>query len=138
MGKAEDDEQYVNELYKVLNYSNEQFDKNVLFIASGALGISFAFIEKLVPSIKLSICKSSLIGAWYLFGVVIFISLVSHFISSVSLRWTISHYGDKKTDLVKGRKRWNLVIRFCNILMIAGLLWGTLLLINYIKQNLYS
>lgn len=138
MGQVEDDEQYVNELYKVLSYSNEQFDKNVLFIASGALGISFAFIEKLVPNIKLSICKSSLIGAWYLFGCVIFISLVSHFISSLSLRWTISHYGDKKTDLIIGRKRWNLVIRICNILMIIGLLLGTLLLINYIKQNLYQ
>jgi hypothetical protein len=41
-----DTDPYEQELYKTLNYSNEQFDKHILFIASGALGISFAFIEK--------------------------------------------------------------------------------------------
>lgn len=136
MEKTDDDGEYIKELYKVLSYSNEQFDKNVLLIASGALGISFAFIEKLVPNIKESVCKGSLIGAWYLFGAVIFISLVSHFISSQSLRWTISHYEDKKADFEKGTKRWNMIIRLCNVLMILGLLWGTLLLINFIKQNI--
>ncbi|HEX2921871.1 MAG TPA: hypothetical protein VHO50_11975 [Bacteroidales bacterium] len=45
------DDNYIREQYQALKYSNEQFDKNVLFIASGALGISFAFIEKVIPVI---------------------------------------------------------------------------------------
>ena len=46
------DTTYTDKLYQALNYSVEQFDKSVLFIASGALGITFAFVEKIVPDLK--------------------------------------------------------------------------------------
>jgi hypothetical protein len=125
---------YIDELYKTLHYSNEQFDKNVLFIASGALGVSFAFIEKLVPNLENAIEKTCLFNAWYSFAIVIFISLVSHFISSLSIRWSISHCEDE--NFTTKMKYWNWVTRSLNILMIIGLLIGTILLINFIKKNI--
>lgn len=125
---------YVQELYKVLNYSNEQFDKNVLFIASGALGVSFAFVDKLIPDMEKAIVKNSLINAWYCFAAVIFISLVSHFIASLSIRWSIANY--EKKNWTKKMGYWNWLIRSLNVLMVIGLFMGTLLLINFINQNI--
>lgn len=134
MGQKEDNERYEQELYKVLTYSNEQFDKNVLFIASGALGISFAFIEKLVPQLSKAYCKCYLISAWYCFGLVVFISLLSHFISMLSIQWSIANH--TKQNFEKGRIKWNTATRVFNISMIIGLLIGIILLITFIKQNI--
>jgi hypothetical protein len=128
---SEDDKQYTQELYKVLTYSNTQFDKQVLFIASGALGISFAFIDKLVPQLDSATNKCFLIYSWYAFAGVIFISLVSHLVSSFSIRWRIEN-----PDNEEGVKTWNYSIRALNILMIIGLLIGSILLINFINSNI--
>lgn len=134
MGQEEHNKHYEQELYKALTYCNEQFDKNVLFIASGALGISFAFIEKLIPQLLKAYYKCYLIGAWYCFGAVIFISLACHFISMLSIRWSITNY--PKDTFEKGMKQWNNAIRSLNVLMMVGLLIGIILLISFIKQNI--
>lgn len=125
---------YIKEQYQALKYSNEQFDKNILFIASGALGISFAFIEKIVPDLQNAVSSYCLITSWYCFAGVIFICLVAHFISILANRWAI-----EKTDnenYKKMVKRWNLTIRTINILMIFGLFIGIILLIQFIKLNI--
>lgn len=132
---AKSDGEYEKELYIVLRDSNTQFDKNVLFISSGAFAISFAFIEKIIPNLKNAINKDNLFASWYILGCVIFISLLSHFVSILSIRWTIiNHQNQNIFD--KGRKKWNIFIRLLNISMIVGLLIGNILLINFIKQNL--
>lgn len=131
---SEKNEQYTQELYKTLSYSNEQFDKNVLFIASGALGISFAFIENIIPDLTKAMNTGFLIWAWYLYASVIFISMLSHFISSLSLKWSIKHYGKDKFD--DGMNNWNNATRGLNFLMMFGLLIGTILLINFIRLNI--
>lgn len=131
---SDSDDKYIEELYKTLSYSNEQFDKHVLFIASGAFGVSFAFIENIIPNLNEATHTDYLIGAWYVYALVIFISLVSHFLSSQSISWSIRNYGAKKWE--KGFKRWNWLTRSLNILMISGLFYGTILLINFINKNI--
>lgn len=130
---SDEDRAYEQELYKALTYSNEQFDKHVLFIASGAFGISFAFIEKIVK-LETAICKDYLINGWYFFAGVIFISLVNHFISILSQRWTIVHYSDD--NYKEKEKSWRYTIRTLNILMVIGLLIGAILLVSFIKLNI--
>ena len=129
------DDNYTQEQYQALKYSNEQFDKNVLFIASGALGISFASIEKLIPDLKNAVNSSSLINSWYCFAGVIFISLVAHFVSIMANRWAIEH-DDQTKNYDRICKRWNLTLRTINILMIIGLLLGIILLIYFVKLNI--
>lgn len=68
-------EEYIKAKYQALSYGNEQFDKNVLFIASGALGISFGFIEKVIPNLDTALSTNILILSWYCFAGVIFLSL---------------------------------------------------------------
>ena len=129
------DDEYINKLFETLSYSNAQFDKNVLFIASGALGVSFAFIEKIVP-LKDACDKSTLINAWYLFAIVILISLVNHFISSLSIGWTILNNNKSEVDIKRGRDKWNWFIRILNFLMIVGLGSGVMSLVYFINQNI--
>ncbi|HBS86932.1 MAG: hypothetical protein A2W91_12950 [Bacteroidetes bacterium GWF2_38_335] len=130
----DDDENYSNKKYEALNYSNQQFDKNVLFIASGALGISFAFIEKMVPDITEATGKCNLISSWYLYATVIFLSLTAHFISILANRWAIVNADSKNFDKISCQ--WNWTIRTFNIFMIIGLLIATLLLISFIQINI--
>ncbi len=129
------DDNYIQEQYQALKYSNEQFDKNVLFIASGALGISFAFIEKIIPDLKNAIDSGFLINSWYCFAGVIFISLVAHFISIMANRWAIKHDENEK-NYKRGCKIWNVTLRTINILMIIGLLAGIIMLIYFVKLNI--
>ena len=134
MADDNNNDSYADEQYKTLSYSQDQFDKNVLFIASGALGVSFAFVEKLVPDLANAINKDCLTKAWYWFAAVIFMSLLSHFVSILSLRWSISHHEDDDFD--KKKDYWNWSIRGLNVFMIIGLLVGTLFLINFINDNI--
>jgi hypothetical protein len=129
------DNNYTNEQYQALRYGNEQFDKNVLFIASGALGISFAFIEKVVPDLQNASHSNLLIKAWYFFAGVIFISLVAHFISIMANRWAIAHKETEK-NYFKIASIWNQAIRGINILMILGLLMGIIWLIRFVNLNI--
>lgn len=129
------DDTCIKEKYQALTYGNVQFDKNVLFIASGALGISFGFIEKVVPEIDTAKNNHLLIDSWYLFAGVIFLSLVAHFISIMANRWAIVNDAMVGVRYNKISRNWNYVIRAANILMIAGLFTGIILLIAFVKQN---
>ena len=130
------DEEYIKAKYQALSYGNEQFDKNVLFIASGALGISFAFIEQVVPNLASAVNKNFLIDSWYCFAGVIFISLVAHFISILANRWSIVHDKMAEARYNKISARWNKCIRMLNIFMILGLFFGVLRLVLFVKQNI--
>lgn len=121
---------------ETLKYSIEQFDKAIVFIASGALGISFAFIKDIIPDLKKAIKTENLIYSWYLFGAVIFISLVAHFISILAHSWAVQNSGLANTDFNAKVKYWNLPIRILNVLMIALISIGIIQLIYFIQTNL--
>jgi hypothetical protein len=108
------DNDFTTQQYDALKYSNEQFDKNILFIASCALGISFAFIEKLIPDLENAVKTYLLITSWYFFAGVIFISLFAHFISVLANRWAIKNNNEPNYDM--GCSRWNFTISTINII----------------------
>ncbi len=130
------------ELYKTLTYSNTEFDKQVLFIASGVFGISFAFIDKVVKLQEAS-HKCLLIWSWYILGGTIFLSLLAHFISIMANRWAIKNCPpadneDEKREAhyCKKEKYWNITIRAINLIMITSLLLGIIFFVNFINYNI--
>lgn len=130
------EDQNIKAVDEIRKYSTEQFDKNILFIASGSLGISFAFIKDIIPDLKKAICKEYLTSSWYIFAGVIFISLVSHFISMLGSNWAIkNHYLDDQTFNRK-LNWWNIPIRILNALTIVAIFIGALALIYFINQNI--
>lgn len=130
------EEQHTDQLNKTLHYSVEQFGKTILYIASGSLGISFAFIKDIIPNLKEAKEISSLIFSWYIFGIVIFISLVCHFISVLANTWAIKHSDLKPKIFNQKINGWNIPIRILNLLMIVGILIGAFFLFNFIEINL--
>lgn len=136
-----------DEFYKALNYSTSEFDKSIVFIASGALGISMAFIDKIVP-LETAINKEWLIGAWGLFGITILLNMITHFISQLANRWAIHNdpndfpKGKKKKKMEKkymrGEKHWNYLIRGLNFSMIVALVAGFSLFLYFIYSNILS
>lgn len=130
------EDQNIKAVEDVWKYSTEQFDKNILFIASGALGISFAFIKDIIPDLKKAICKEYLTSSWYIFAGVIFISLVGHFISMLGGNWAIkNHFLDDQTFNRK-LNWWNIPIRILNATTIIAIFIGALTLIYFINQNI--
>ncbi|GAA5040200.1 hypothetical protein GCM10011506_40410 [Marivirga lumbricoides] len=121
---------------ETLRYSTEQFDKTITFIASGALVVSFAFIKDIIPDLKAAVNKAYLINAWYTYAGVIFLSLVTHFISMLANTWAAKNQNLSDEAFNKGIKYWNFPIRFLNITMIVALLVGSIFLIKFINLNL--
>ncbi len=120
----------------LLKYSVEQFDKSIVYIASGAFIISFGFIKDVLPNLATACHKNWLITAWYIFALVIFISLIGHFVSYLGQSWSIKYHNLEEQRYGKIAKRWNDSIRAINVIMIAGILVGAIFLISFIKLNL--
>ena len=131
--KTDDKDEYLDDVSK---YSNEQFDKNTLFIASGALGVSFAFIKDIIPDFETATHKTTLLASWYIFAAVIFISLVSHFIVTRACDWAYKNQSLEDNLYNCKIKFWNIPIRILNITSIVSILFGSLLLIYFIHQNI--
>lgn len=128
----EDKKPYLERLNKVYIESSSQFDKQVLFIASGALGISFAFIKDIVK-LDVATQKPLLLLAWASFGAVILICILSHYTSLKAINFKIENIY-QKTD--KTSKWYDFFTKLFNILMIVLLAAGLVFLIVFIGINM--
>jgi hypothetical protein len=63
----------------------QEFDRSLLTLSAGALGVSLGFIKDVVP-LKQAICLSLLFGSWYCFGISILLTLVSFIASQKAFR----------------------------------------------------
>jgi len=122
--------------HELLKYSIQQFDKNVIYIASGALIISFAFLKEIITDISCAEHKNWLITSWMIFAIVIFISLLAHWISSLAQAWDIKNENLEYDAYIKKARWWNWSLRIMNLSTIIGILAGALYLLYFIKTNL--
>ncbi len=129
---AKDKITYLEQLNKAYIQSSSQFDKQVLFIASGALGVSLAFIKDVVK-LEGATNKPLLLLAWISFGTVILICILSHYTSLKAINFKIEHI-HQKTD--KTSKRFDFFTKLFNILMIVFLAGGLILLNVFIAINI--
>lgn len=130
----QDNQAYQRELNEALRYANQQFDKNVLFIASGALGISFAFLEKILKDLETTDYKWLLFASWYLLASVILISLYSHYLSGRAISWAIINMYEDDCEEQVNKK--NKLIRRFNIAQMVGLFLGIISLVIFLHLNL--
>lgn len=128
----EEDKEYWQQLNKAYIESSSQFDKQVLFLASGALGLSFAFIKDIVKLAEAT-NKWLLISSWSLFGAVILLSIISHYTSLKAINKRI-HNLNARQD--KGSKKLNSFTKGFNILMIVFLAFGLISLTVFVAINI--
>jgi hypothetical protein len=136
-------EKYLEERNKVYDYSQEQFDKNVLYISSSALALTLVFIEKIVK-ITDSRHKFYLWVGWALLGGTILLYLLSHLLSAYFQKWVIKKVEDLKNipdvkeneGVKKLRKRITFVIRTINLILYVGLATGIIYIMLFLYYNL--
>ena len=69
--------------------SQEDYDKTLISLSGGALGISFAFIENFLGNQQI-INEGYLLAAWILWGFSLFSTLTSFYVSRQALRKAIN------------------------------------------------
>lgn len=128
----EEDKEYLDLLNKAYFESSSQFDRQLLFVASGALGTSLAFIKDIVTLSKAT-NKELLIVSWISFGLVILINVISHYTSLKAINNRIKNL-HKPSDKIS--KRYDSFTKYFNALMIIFLALGLLLLNIFIAINI--
>lgn len=128
----ETDDKYLDKIYEAYFESAKQFDKHILFIASGALGISFSFIKDIV-NLKDAVFNSILIISWVDLAIVILLSLLSHYISKQALNEKLKLFYYKKQPKAD---KLNSIVRYLNISMIIMLVLGIILLVTFVGINI--
>lgn len=128
----EEDKAYYEQLSKAYFESSVQFDKQILFIASGALGISFTFINDIID-LSCSVWKGILFTSWILFALVILFSLLSHYYSKQAINNKMENI-EKENHTQSGKLNDKVVL--LNKLMIAFNILGLFTLLIFIYINI--
>ncbi len=128
-------EDYRRHLLDLYQKSQEDYDKTVLSLSSGALGISFAFVKDIVGSNPI-VESSILYWAWICWGASVACVLVSHLTSSLSLRKAIQQVDNKDVHAKRVGGLYDIITSFLNPM--GGLLFlsGLILIILFVKRNL--
>jgi len=118
--------------------SDDDFEKYITFISSGALGLTLVFIEKIVP-LKNAIVIWLLALGWFTLAFTLILNLYSHYLSSKYSAQSIDDiYNEIKYDkLEKNINKRNKRIEHLNRLSIVLLLIGILCILTFSTINIY-
>lgn len=120
---------------EILNKSQDDFEKQLIFISAGALTVSMFFIEKVVKDLSKSHFKWILIVSWSLLGITLVVNLLSHFFAIKFNYKNIEEIDNKVYQREKTLKR-NNTIKQINILTITTLISGIILLVIFSSLNI--
>jgi len=129
---TDDDQNYYDKLFEAYMSSSAQFNKDLLFFSSGALGISFAFIKDIVK-LDTATYKILLLISWILFGIVVLLCVISHYTSLKALNNKMKNLnvsGDKESKKLDNRTK------YLNKTIIWLLGFGLLFLIGFTALNI--
>lgn len=113
----------------------EDYDKSIMSLSGGALGISFAFVKDFIGTGTV-VNRSILFSAWICWGVSVTSVVASFFISHLSLRYAIKQVD---TGVVYQQSPGGLYSRITAFLnAFGGLLFliGVILIALFVWQNL--
>lgn len=119
--------------------SDDDFEKYITFIASGALGLTITFIDKISP-LKESIVIWVIALGWVLLAFTLFINLLSHFLSSKYNEQTIQDIDDEieYDNLIDRIDNRNRIISRFNLSSIILLGLGIISILIYTIVNAYQ
>ncbi|MBK7128283.1 MAG: hypothetical protein IPM74_12340 [Crocinitomicaceae bacterium] len=119
--RSENDSKFDREIFqRAIESSENDFEKNLTYISAGSLGLSLAFIEKIVP-LEFAKCKIFLILGWTLLTITLATNLASHLISIFFISKSRDDYDSQNKDSEKNVKSRNKII--------SGINWATLVLL---------
>lgn len=122
---------YLKQLYEDYKYSIEKFDSQALYISSGALGLSLAFLKDIVP-------VQNAIGYWlfylalWVFVAIILIGFIAHYKSSRLIEKRIKLLETDRFDEIKEDNS----IHTINKIIIGASAVGISALVLFVSLNL--
>lgn len=125
---------YRDHLVDAQREAHAAFDKTVLSLSGGALGISFAFVRDIIadkPPVNLWL----LIAAWVCWGLCVTSTLVSYYTSHKGLRSAIKRVDDG-TVCEKPIGRFDIVTSGLNIASGGLFVVGLILIAWFVSTNL--
>lgn len=117
--------------------SQDDFEKYINLMASGALALTLTFLEKIVV-IDQAIYKGFIVFGWFLLPITLLSNLYSHYKSIIDSDETLKDIDEKKfDDIFKNIEKRNLTINWLNRISIWSLILGVLCIITFVTINLY-
>lgn len=111
-----------------------EYDKAVMTLSGGALGISFTFLKDIVGTKGLThFC--ALLAAWGLWGLSISFILASFFTSTKALRKTVNDTDVHTIYMTLAQSRWATATKILNALGGIGFFLGLLSLLVFVAHN---
>ena len=142
MSKSEDQisewKEFRKSVYENKLKSEDDYEKYLTLISSGALALSITFIEKIVI-LNNAICKGLLITGWVLLTITLLGSLLSHFFSRKYSEKTINDIDDTNIEfdvLLANLEKRNSILECFNVVNIGTLFSGIILIIIFISTNI--
>ena len=122
---------------KAIENSENDFEKNLTYISAGALGLSLAFIEKIV---KLENADYSvfLIVGWALLMLTLGINLVSHLVSKHFIKLSRDEFDKKERSVILKIKKRNGKIDCINWVTVIFLILGISSIVVFSSINTVS
>lgn len=126
---------YKKELLSLLEKSNDSFEKQLNYVAAGAIGVSMIIVEKVIKDLANSNCKLALIGSWVLLALTLISNLISHVYTFSMHSKTIEEIDLEQYDFETAKSR-NDKIKIWNVLSSILLVVGILLFIYFVSINI--
>ena len=122
-------------LLKIKEKSDDDFEKNITYISAGALGLSMTFIEKIVDIHKGSFLYFLFI-AWGLLTLTLLVNLLSHYLSSYYHDKSAQELDKEDPEIDNNIDKRNSIMRKINIGTVISLILGIIFLILFTSINL--
>lgn len=122
------EEKTINLLHKIRIYSEESFDKQIVYLAGGGLVLTVGFVKEVVSDLTNSSLLWMLYSSWVLFAMTLVINLVSHKFSTKSVDYFLESKFDKGT-------KWNRIATLCNTLSVVLLFCAIISFIIFTLNN---
>jgi hypothetical protein len=117
--------------------SQEDFDKTVLSLSGGALGISFVFLKDVIGPNPIH-SPELLFAAWVAWGASTFCVLVSYYLSHLAIRATIRQIDQDKLHLENSGGHFNTATATLNVAGAVLFLFGVVAITLFASSNLKS
>lgn len=128
--------EFRNSVYETKSKSQDDFEKYINLIASGGLGITLAFFDKIVD-VKNAEYIVLIITGWVLLVLTLLSNLISHFLSINYSQKTIDEISKKDYDSVfTNVEKRNKKINILNIISIGAVITGIISIITFVTLNL--
>ena len=114
--------------------AQESYDKTILSLSGGALGISFAFVNGFVDMDFMK-TPETLLWAWILWGASMTMILISYFTSQMALRKAINQTDAKSIYDARPGGCYDIITCIANILGGITFILGVSAMIFFVSSN---